>query len=108
LGNSQRPNFATQTQQWRSIVKTISWRIIATLTIGGVVYAFTDDLSTALEIGFLEGILKMIFYYLHERSWENISWGQIEHPLADLPVTRQLLPKDKKIIEQRLRELGYM
>jgi len=65
-------------------------------------------LALALEVGFLEVILKLFFYYLHERGWEGIGWEQVEHPLADLPVKRHLLPEDRRVIEQRLQELGYL
>ena len=59
----------------RSIVKTISWRIIATLTTTILVYIFTGNFTIAIRIGFLEIISKLIFYYLHERVWNNIKWG---------------------------------
>jgi len=59
----------------RSIVKTISWRIIATLTTTILVYIFTVDFSIAIKVGLLEIISKLIFYYLHERVWNNIKWG---------------------------------
>ena len=99
---------AIHDQQARSIVKTISWRIIATATTTSLVWLFTGELALAMEVGLLEVMLKLLFYYLHERSWENIGWGQMEHPLASLPVKRPLEPKDKKIIERRLEELGYL
>lgn len=56
----------------------------------------------------LEAALKLIFYYLHERRWEAVAWGQREHPLAGLPVTEPLRAADRRIIERRLEELGYL
>lgn len=99
--------------QLRSLIKTITWRVIATLTTGGLVYLFTGKFALAVEVGLLEVALKLLFYYLHEyylheRGWERIRWGQTEHPLASLSVKQPLLPKDRKIIEQRLRELGCL
>jgi len=31
----------------------------------------------SLGVGLVEVILKMIFYYLHERAWNKVSWGKI-------------------------------
>lgn len=99
---------AVRDHQTRSIVKTISWRVIATATTTSLVWLFTGKLGLALEVGLLEIVLKLLFYYLHERGWENIGWGQMEHPLASLPIRRPLEPKDRRIIERRLEELGYL
>ncbi|MAF13495.1 MAG: hypothetical protein CMI53_01205 [Parcubacteria group bacterium] len=59
----------------RSIFKTISWRVIATLTTTILVYLFTGSFKIALGIGFFEASLKLLFYYLHERAWDKINWG---------------------------------
>jgi len=61
----------------RSIVKTISWRILATITTMSLVYIFTGELTTALEVGSAEVVLKLIKYYFHERIWNRIKWGKI-------------------------------
>jgi len=61
--------------QSRSIVKTFSWRIIATLTGGGIVFWQTNALNDAFTFMGVEFPLKMLFYYLHERGWGAIGWG---------------------------------
>jgi len=58
----------------RSIVKGISWRIIATTDTFLVVFVITclvDQCSVenALKIGFIEFFLKLLIYYAHERAW---------------------------------------
>lgn len=52
-----------------SLLKTFSWRIIATLTTITLALIFTGEIETALKIGAVEFFAKMIFYYLHERGW---------------------------------------
>lgn len=52
-----------------SILKTFSWRIIATLTTFVLAWIFTGNVETAFKIGGVEFFAKMIFYYLHERGW---------------------------------------
>lgn len=63
----------------RSIVKTITWRAIATITTMALVYIFTGRLDWAVTVGGIEGVLKLIFYYLHERVWDKIHWGKHEN-----------------------------
>ena len=58
----------------RSIVKGISWRIIATTDTFLVVFIITcllDQCSVenALKIGGIEFFLKLLIYYGHERVW---------------------------------------
>ena len=60
----------------RSIIKTISWRIIATGTTIIIAYLFTGDTETALQIGSAEVIIKLVIYYIHERAWTNVKWGK--------------------------------
>jgi uncharacterized membrane protein len=59
----------------RSIVKSITFRIIATIITMLLVWIFTKDIVLSSSIGILEVILKLIAYYLHERAWSFISWG---------------------------------
>lgn len=50
-------------------LKTISWRVIATLTTMILAWIFTGSIDTALKIGAFEFVAKMIIYYAHERAW---------------------------------------
>ena len=92
----------------RTVAKTISWRVIATMTTMALVYIFTGEPLMSLGVGFFEVISKITFYYLHERAWGRISWGKKVHPLAEIPVSREIAPKDMLKIEQQLRDLGYL
>ena len=65
----------------RSILKALSWRILATLTTGLIAYFITGDVSTAIAIGSIEFFLKFAIYYLHERAWQLIPRGTIRHLL---------------------------
>ncbi len=60
----------------RSAIKTISWRVLATLTTAALVYIFTGKLKIALYVGGIEVVLKMALYFLHERVWNNIRYGK--------------------------------
>ena len=61
----------------RSIVKGISWRMIATSDTFLVVFIITcllDQCSVenAIKIGVIEFFLKLLIYYAHERVWLKI------------------------------------
>ncbi len=63
----------------RSLIKGVSWRIVATLDtilVGAVVlYFFNDghvDIWKVLTIAAAEFPLKYLLYYVHERGWEYV------------------------------------
>ncbi|WP_106354235.1 DUF2061 domain-containing protein [Yoonia maritima] len=60
---------------WRSTAKTATWRIIASLDTTLLAWFFTGNLGTAVSIGSLEIITKLILYFFHERAWSRIQYG---------------------------------
>lgn len=61
----------------RSIAKTVSWRIIASVTTGLIAFFFTQQFLLSVGIGSAEGIIKLIIFYIHERVWNKITWGKM-------------------------------
>jgi uncharacterized membrane protein len=61
----------------RSIVKAITWRMLATATTMTLIYLFTGDVLLTLGIGSVEIVAKIIIYYIHERAWGRIKWGRM-------------------------------
>ena len=57
----------------RSVLKGITWRIVATSTTITIAYIITGEIGDALTIGAIEFIGKIFIYYLHERAWYK--WG---------------------------------
>ncbi|SHO80232.1 Adenylylsulfate kinase [hydrothermal vent metagenome] len=60
----------------RSILKGITWRIVATTTTILIVYLFFGRLDLAITAGLLESVLKIALYWLHERAWFKVKWGR--------------------------------
>ena len=58
----------------KSLVKSISWRILGTLDTIAISWALTGTLSVALSIGSIEVFTKFLLYYGHERIWNSIKW----------------------------------
>lgn len=71
----------------RSLLKGISWRVIATsdtILVVLLITCLTENCSigNAIKIGFLEFVIKFLVYYLHERIWQKI--------LIDKKVTKKV------------------
>ncbi len=60
----------------RSLAKGISWRILASLTTMGIVYALFGNLTLAAATGAFEIVAKIILYWGHEKIWQKIDWGK--------------------------------
>ena len=60
----------------RSIIKTLSWRVLATLTTCLLVYLFTGKLLIAASVGGIEVVVKLVLYFVHERVWDKIKFGK--------------------------------
>lgn len=64
-------------EHWRrSIVKTITYRLIIVIMIFIVTSFVTNNTKQALEITGWNTVLATIIYYLHERFWSRIHWGR--------------------------------
>ena len=59
----------------RSILKTISWRIVGTLDTMALGWIITGSPLVGLKIGGLELVTKFVLYYFHERIWLRSKYG---------------------------------
>ncbi len=64
--------------KFRSVVKSITWRFLATMTTVLLVLIFTGRAEIAFSIGGIEIVIKMLIYFFHERGWDLIRWGKRE------------------------------
>ena len=60
----------------RTLVKTMTWRVTASLTTFLIAWILTGDLLIGISIGSIEAIAKIFLYYYHERIWNNIIWAK--------------------------------
>jgi uncharacterized membrane protein len=60
----------------RSLIKTLSWRLCATVITIVLVFIFTGNIKIAAAVGGVEVIAKLLFYFIHERVWNKISLGK--------------------------------
>lgn len=63
----------------RHIAKTITWRIIASVTTFILAYVFFKEdpeaISKATGVAIAESVIKMALYYFHERFWYKSNFG---------------------------------
>jgi uncharacterized membrane protein len=64
----------------RTIMKALSWRVIATVVTFTVALIVTGHLKFAAEIGIADTIIKLGAYYLHERGWMHVEFGKLKKP----------------------------
>lgn len=92
----------------RSILKAVSYRVLASIATMTIVFVFTRRIFLSVGVGLVESIVKIICYYLHERAWSFIGFGKKKHPLSSLPVSKPLAEEDMEIIRNKLKDLGYI
>ena len=56
----------------RSVLKTLSWRLLATMMTVVVIYVLTENGDLAITAVYMDAILKMGLYYFHERFWNRL------------------------------------
>ena len=87
----------------RSLIKTLTWRLIATtdtflLTFfaatwvgGDLGISGTPATGLAATVASLEIVTKIFLYYFHERAWSWSNWGLEEVPLETTESTATVL-----------------
>ena len=62
---------STETLQ-RSILKTVSYRVIILILDFGSIYLFTGEIKVAVSFMIVSNIYTSIGYFFHERIWDKI------------------------------------
>ena len=60
----------------RSLVKSITWRIICIVVSIVTAYLLTGRFDLSVAIGTIYNAITMILYYFHERIWNILEWGK--------------------------------
>ena len=59
--------------KYKILIKTITWRIIASSISVLIVFYLTRDFTISLSIGIFETCLKTALYFFHEKYWDSLS-----------------------------------
>jgi uncharacterized membrane protein len=60
----------------RSIAKALTWRALASLATFIISYMLTGSIAAATGIASVQVFVNLFLYYIHERIWNKIDWGQ--------------------------------
>jgi adenylylsulfate kinase len=61
----------------RSLMKSLTWRLVALLTTFISIYIITGRLEFAFQGAILTNVINFILYYIHERIWNKSNWGRL-------------------------------
>lgn len=56
----------------KSILKTVSWRVVALIITVVIALVLTGSIQLALSVGVCDLLVKSIGYFIHERVWNKI------------------------------------
>ena len=60
---------------YRSIVKTISWRLVGSSAVLLISFLLTGNFVLAGSIAMIQLLSNTVLYFIHERIWNKIQWG---------------------------------
>lgn len=111
MSSKKRDKVIPKDSPSRSILKAISWRLIAsgtTFIISFTIFyqatesALRDVLGAVSLITSIDIVSKIVLYYLHERLWTNILWGKYWKRQA----ARKRYRKIQRFIKNKNKELS--
>ena len=59
----------------RTIIKTITWRVVAIMTTMIAFYLYSRDIEKSVIIASIDNLVKTVLYYVHERLWNRSRYG---------------------------------
>lgn len=69
----------------RHLAKAVSYRVFGTVGTAAAAYVVTGNIEIGATIGVLDSVMKIGVYYLHERAWHRIAWGESRRDGAATP-----------------------
>jgi uncharacterized membrane protein len=72
-------------KHYRSLIKAVSWRLTGSVDTLIISFLITRQIKWALTISGVELFTKIGLYYVHERVWENLSFGRLKEAKKDKP-----------------------
>jgi uncharacterized membrane protein len=60
----------------RSIVKTVSYRLVILILDFVSIYLFTGQVKVAFGFMIVSNVYTTLGYFFHERIWDKVKWGK--------------------------------
>ncbi len=71
---------------WRSIIKSITWRLIAVIITILISYIWLHEWGSSIALSLMANGIKAFLYYLHERGWNRIDFGRKREVQGDYQI----------------------
>lgn len=62
---------------WRSFLKALTWETFAYFLTIAVTFWYLQSFSESIELTTLLFVIKILFFFFHERLWHQTKWGKI-------------------------------
>ncbi|MBO6826503.1 MAG: DUF2061 domain-containing protein [Sneathiella sp.] len=60
----------------RIVIKSITWQLLGVLTMTFLSYIQTGAIISALMLAVSASTSGFVFFFIHEKIWNKISWGR--------------------------------
>ena len=60
----------------RSLIKGVVWEGFSFIITLVAVFLIYGDIRLSLKFSLGLTLVKMIFFFIHERAWKNVRWGK--------------------------------
>ncbi len=64
----------------RSLAKAISYRLLGSMSTAALIFVVSGDWKMSAGAGLLDSVVKLGLYFVHERVWSRIPYGQATEP----------------------------
>ena len=79
----------------RSVVKSLSYRVIAAAITTCIAWAITGNIKFGAAIGLTDTFVKILVYYFHERLWNRLSFGRKLTTTEQIAVSTEVEAQNK-------------
>ena len=62
----------------RSWLKSLVWRLVGIVILGGLSWLVTHDWEQTSLITIIFHSIRLVLYYVHERLWDGVEWGRMK------------------------------
>jgi uncharacterized membrane protein len=60
----------------RSWVKALTYRVLIIISNGIIIYLYTGEWKTTVDVMGIASVVSTVIYFFHERAWNHIHWGR--------------------------------
>ena len=64
-------------QHRRSLMKGLCWESFSYILTILITYWYLQSFSTSVRLTSILFVVKIVFFFLHERLWHQVTWGKI-------------------------------